>query len=825
MILGSLCLTDTSLLDSNLVKSQQAYALESTASISSSTSMLKIESLEVNSIVSEGNKVVIVTRGTSASIGVQLSIEKLDLNYAVYVQVKDITENQVITIFEAHHLASSDPSSSKQISFNWIPSDYGSYSIQAFAIANPETQDMSWQMASLILSSLPSDDVKSSNESISVNGSISNSASQNESSSSHRSDALIESNYTVLIYMVASNLEADGYYSTQDIAEMKNATIENGNGINIVLETGGSANATVDNYREIDFTKVQRHIIRNQVITTIDDLGQQNMGEAKTLTDFIKWGVSKYPAKHYALVLWDHGAGINGFGFDDISNDILTLEEIKQAISEGYSSSASIMKGAKFELIGFDSCLMATLEVATVLAPYSNYLVASQEIEPAWGWDYTAIFNSLNASADEDGRTLGKVIADSYMEQAKKKSQLGSGYDVQDTLTMSVVYLSKVNNVENAVVDLAGNIKEQVFTMPGSVSFARAIQQSERYGVSGSTDSGQVDLYSFASSISSSFEGIGGLTSPVNKAVSDAVVYEVHGNAKSNSHGLSVYMSTAGSGYGTSISKNAFPQWLAAMKQASNLLSTDVTPPHVFLEHFENEIVTGTIGRDDLAAIYTIVTSKSPDGGASRYRVLSVDQVVNYSSIFTTNSKTDEQVQFKWNKQILSLCDQHACLPVAAFRTGSSEQEVLFVPVRLESNSTFRDVVMLYSKQNVTKADAGSSNYQYKFLGAWPGIDQEGIASRELLPLLPGEKIFTSLNERDYEDTSYSKYIELGPLVVETTSSHSIDNNYESANYATSSEGVVLKYDSIAGDYGVSIVACDFSNNCNYSYQFRYKVQ
>lgn len=45
------------------------------------------------------------------------------------------------------------------------------------------------------------------------------------------------------------------------------------------------------------------------------------------------------------------------------------------------------------DMIGLDACCMATLETALVLSPYADYMVASQEMEPSCGWDYTSIAN------------------------------------------------------------------------------------------------------------------------------------------------------------------------------------------------------------------------------------------------------------------------------------------------------------------------------------------------------------------------------------------------------------------------------------------------
>lgn len=68
----------------------------------------------------------------------------------------------------------------------------------------------------------------------------------------------------------------------------------------------------------------------------------------------------------------------------------------------------------KLEWIGFDACLMSSLEVASVLAPYADYMIASQETEPGWGWNYA--FLSVLSDRAIPGDEMGEYIVDSYMD-------------------------------------------------------------------------------------------------------------------------------------------------------------------------------------------------------------------------------------------------------------------------------------------------------------------------------------------------------------------------------------------------------------------------
>ena len=237
--------------------------------------------------------------------------------------------------------------------------------------------------------------------------------------------------------MIGSDLEHKQYSATEDIREMLRAGSTED--VNVIIETGGSNNSMVDDKRFIDFTTVQRHKIFKNHYQTLHDLEKQNMAVPKTLSDFLIWGASEFPAKKYVAILWDHGNGINGFGADtNFGGDIFTHAELRKAFEDTKDSIHT-----NFEIIGFDACLMASIEVADSIKSFGNYLVASQELIPPDGWDYSAFLASLIKNPSQDGLTLGKNIADSYQEYYEENAQ-ELGYDVYRVTTLSVTDLQQV---------------------------------------------------------------------------------------------------------------------------------------------------------------------------------------------------------------------------------------------------------------------------------------------------------------------------------------------------------------------------------------------
>ena len=255
--------------------------------------------------------------------------------------------------------------------------------------------------------------------------------------------------YTILVYMIGSDLELKQYSATEDIREMLG--IGSSEDVNIIIETGGSNSSVIDDKRLIDFTTVQRHkILRRSSSRHWKILVRQNMATSNTLSDFLIWGVSEFPAKKYAVILWDHGNGINGFGADtNFDGDIFTHLELTKAFADTKDSTHT-----NFEIIGFDACLMASVEVAHTVKSFGNYMVASQELIPPAGWDYSGFLASLIKNPSQDGLTLGKNIADSFQKYYKVNAQ-ELGYDVYRVTTISIIDLHQVSDLVDTITDLA----------------------------------------------------------------------------------------------------------------------------------------------------------------------------------------------------------------------------------------------------------------------------------------------------------------------------------------------------------------------------------
>ena len=189
-----------------------------------------------------------------------------------------------------------------------------------------------------------------------------------------------ETPYTIMIYMNGSDLESEFGAATDDLVEMLDSGLNSANA-NVIILTGGAKHWQNDAIPEYECVVWQ---LADGWLNELENFGKVNMGDSDTLRKFISYSMDNFPARKYGLIMWDHGGGsIAGFGHDEkFADGSLTLRDMRRAFDE------SGLRKNKLEFLGFDACLMATVEMAIVAADYAHVLIASEDLEPGDGWDY-----------------------------------------------------------------------------------------------------------------------------------------------------------------------------------------------------------------------------------------------------------------------------------------------------------------------------------------------------------------------------------------------------------------------------------------------------
>jgi hypothetical protein len=593
----------------------------------------------------------------------------------------------------------------------------------------------------------------------------------------------VTADYTFLIYMVASDLEAKpSYAATNDIQEMEK--VGSTSKVNVIIETGGGSNKTkIDGKRFMDFTKVQRHKITKNNFQTIVNLGKKDMGDPSTLTDFITWGIDKFPAKKYVIVLWDHGSGINGFGQDkQFNNDKLDIFELEKAFTD-----AKIITNKNFELIGFDSCLMASIEVANSIKSFGNYMVASEEVEPSWGWNYTAILWSLTHYSSQSGSDLGITIADSFNKSSTISAAKFQNFDSQRGITLSLIDLTKIPRVVRDINALALSLKDNLTNMDAAISLIRSADMSERYGETAHGSTGMTDIYDLVSNIEEKFPHSLELLNLLKQSLKAAVVYEINGESKPHATGISIY---------SPISKQeltdsrvfSIGSWLELVNVQSNLTSNIKVAP-TLKTYYDGQSIRGFIYN------YTQQISKvnlyvRPDSSKSN---LFYGQELDPSTLIYPNGTFD----YKQNNKILSLCNQdRICKPTSAAFVFTKDKKYALIPVRLKSE-------IGNINENVSLAYELTKEGKFIFLGASPEVNPTETISKEKYPLYSSDVIYT----QGY-DLSTAKQANSAEQSKQLNSSDVDSIQVSNPNNFTP------KYVGYNGTLDLIINFCDFSDNC-----------
>lgn len=333
-----------------------------------------------------------------------------------------------------------------------------------------------------------------------------------------------EGTWGIYVYMCGSDLESDGGAATGDIQEILSASIPDGS--TVVLQTGGANQWMMD---QVDSNYTQRLTYDGNSLEVIDSLPVVSMGSQSTLEDFLSYCKNNVAADNEMVIFWNHGGGsLGGACYDEISDDDhLTLNEIDGAFSNVYGKE-------RIEVVGFDCCLMASLDTAELLRDHAKMLVASEELEPGNGWYYTDWLNDLSYKPSMSNAELGKSICDSFMGGCQM-------YGTDAEATLSAIDLTQVNLVTASVNSFGIEILDKAMENPETLTkLGRAAQSAESYG--GNTEStGYFDMVDYGDLLDQTGDLFKITKDYANYALKQAVVYNVHGYYRSKSTGIAVY--------------------------------------------------------------------------------------------------------------------------------------------------------------------------------------------------------------------------------------------------------------------------------------------
>lgn len=319
-------------------------------------------------------------------------------------------------------------------------------------------------------------------------------------------------NWTVMVYISGDNNLED--YVVQDIESELAPTGSSENVQVIALADRGPGYDT--SHSDWQTTKLYR-VTQGMLATpenAIADWGERNFGDKQTLIDFVTWTKDNYPADHYALYFWGHGWNWHpGWVMqDDTSNDTLDMEEVKAALpSIGF-----------IDMVGFDGCNMASIEVQMLWHGHATALAHSQEWVGGEGVQYDLVLAQLAANPN---MTADQVAIATSQSATSDKTWSAVAVDHRfDTLLAAVdQWSSALNN------GLGAHRKKYDRAFGATRSFWQAPMDK--------------DLYDMAYEINRLVDdaNIMSKSRAVMNAVDAVVLHEQHVNAYADVHGITVY--------------------------------------------------------------------------------------------------------------------------------------------------------------------------------------------------------------------------------------------------------------------------------------------
>jgi hypothetical protein len=187
------------------------------------------------------------------------------------------------------------------------------------------------------------------------------------------------------------------------------------------------------------YADCKRYICTPGTVTEDHDFGELNMGHPLTLHDFLTWGIAKFPARRYMVVLSNHGGSWfkeghslpNELWYDEDkaicydNGDGLNMYELEAVYRD-----IKTMVGDKLDVIWYQGCLMGAVEVAAVSKDYFDYMVSHETVR--YGSENTNKFPNLitymNGNPNAADAAEKCVSADSAPNSSSAASYDLSGY-------------------------------------------------------------------------------------------------------------------------------------------------------------------------------------------------------------------------------------------------------------------------------------------------------------------------------------------------------------------------------------------------------------
>lgn len=317
------------------------------------------------------------------------------------------------------------------------------------------------------------------------------------------------------------------------------------------------------------------HIEKNR-IKVISTQYNADSGSRDTFEHACMDVINEFPSDHLAIIGWDHGSGplnriVRGIAYDFTTGHYLTdidvllvMQKISQKINR------------KVDILAYDACLMAGIELQAPYASYVEYVVASQETIPGTGWDYSRALKSI---------TAGSSAADVAQAWVQAYNAAYGPY-IKD-YTLSAVDLTQAQKVAENVNQVAKVLASLLSVQEGRsvTNFMRKITSRFLVTAFDSPDYDYLDLdhlyanmlnYVSLIKVTSSeylITELQELVAQGRQLITQAVIKQTAGPAYPHAKGISIYWPriTMHHSYAKLAWSLAYPEWMNFIAQYLSL--------------------------------------------------------------------------------------------------------------------------------------------------------------------------------------------------------------------------------------------------------------
>ena len=524
---------------------------------------------------------------------------------------------------------------------------------------------------------------------------------------------------------------------------------------------------------------------------SVCDMGAQNIGDPALLAGFLELGYTYFPADRTSIIFWNHGGGsIYGYGNDELTEDGLLLDELNSAFASG------IPEGERLDFIGFDACLMGSLETACILSPYADYFVASEEIEPGSGWDYSFLAD-LSLKPDITTVQLCRNIVDYYVEG--QNTSLDYWLDTQATL--SIVDLRTIGYLADAFDEFSEELGTNM--IQGSYGdISRARNEAKAFGLSSEPDEcyDMVDIVSLSNTLS---ELAPEKSEPLISALEEVVIYSSHNDNIEEACGLSVYFPFE--------SKSDVPEAIAYYEEMEILPAyTDLIG--LFSEKLLNDEFDFSYFAQETPAIdedgnFTVqLTEEELKNTRNVYFTLwekeeelepGIFYYVELAETAELSIQEDGTVTTQFDGTWTTLNGNWVCM----YEIDRTDTQVRYaVPAYV--NDLDADIIVVYDEQNPEGKVAGAR---------LAGETENNMSSKQMIEIVPGDEITLFYwAELFFDDELFTE--------EEVSGSYEEECWYAGESWIVPTGGLSLEQEKLdANDYLYSFALYDTSNNIHYT--------